>query len=164
MCRKWYLHLAFALVVPGGSLAAGECADLKCRHTVQPQHGFLVNSWAQLSYALNHVYVFPLARQGQKQFWMVVKALQSCSHLRPAVCWPLGLSWWLKMTVGNDSLWMIAFLLIMLGQGERDIRSAIVIPRDMNISHRKGYAHAAVASNLVAQRNVKGHGGKSNGL
>lgn len=69
------------------------------------------------------------------------------------------------MTVGNDDLWMIAFLsLIMLGQGERDVRSAMVIPRDMNISHRKGYAHAAAASNLVAQRNVKEHGGKSNGL
>lgn len=52
------------------------------------------------------------------------------------------------MTMDNDGLWMIAFLsLIILGQGERDVRSAMVIPRDMNISHRKEYAHAAAASN-----------------
>lgn len=59
---------------------------------------------------------------------------------------------------------LLFFLLVTLGQAERDTGSAMVIPRDMNISHRKGYAHAAAASNLVAQRHVKGHGGKSNGL
>ena len=48
----------------------------------------------------------------------------------------------------------------MLGQGEGDMRSAMVIPRDTNISHRKGCSHATAVSTLVAQRNVEGHGGK----
>lgn len=55
---------------------------------------------------------------------------------------------------------LLFFLRIMLGQGEGDMRSAMAIPRDMNISRRKGCSHAAAVSTLVAQRNVEGHGGK----
>lgn len=62
--------------------------------------------------------------------------------------------------MGNNDLRTIAFLLIMLGQGEGDIRSATVIPRDMIIYHKKGCSHAAAVNTLVAQRNVEGCSGK----
>jgi len=55
---------------------------------------------------------------------------------------------------------LLLFLVIMLGQSEGDMRSAMAIPRDVDISHRKECSHAAAASTLVAQRNVEGQGGK----
>lgn len=55
---------------------------------------------------------------------------------------------------------MIAFLIIMLEQGEEDIRSAMMVPRGFNVSLRRGCSHAAAVKTLVAQGNVEGHGGK----
>lgn len=48
----------------------------------------------------------------------------------------------------------------MLGCGEEDMRSAMAIPRDMSISHRKGCSHQASVSTSVAQKNVERHSGK----
>lgn len=50
----------------------------------------------------------------------------------------------------------------MLGQGEGDVRSAMVIPWEifMSLGDTEGMLYAAAVSTLVAQRNVEAQGGK----